>query len=1197
METSNSTLQRFLGPARKPWMTGGVTGVSSSGSALQAPYPEPPPSETHPVAPRGRPRGRPRVRPPGRLADRGLVHINRTVQQRPEVNSSVQDVLPIIEPSTRINSACRATISPTASTTMSVQSQSSGQRNNTDITTDSVVADKGVTTNAIDVVADADCSRLEEAITISSPDPSEETTNDNQVTTGEKNVSGAPPHSTTSARLTSPAEAQSIHGSLRTVVAISTTTNGPAHHEADTAAVSTSAPATSNPEHDRLRELAARYGGVDELERHLGLGRLARTSSDSNPQSPITTQASTDATITPNVNAQVSQNILRSAPLPGDQAFQPSIRSLGEGNDVNPASSGPNLAQSEQHATTSPVFPTTFIQAEAPLNPPVSPHHAIFEGLQKRLADSWEFLAQSRTTHARSKGPEEFRLRLLMEACRNHDQVFLELHQLYCLLSHPVFSSRYSFQKAKAGCDVLSGLLLPNNLLEYASINWFAKFPQVAPQSAQDFERMFTGTGNRLGALAQKWHDFRARHVTKNIPPHVKDIQDILKVDSPLLQRLIFRSILRGFWPGEEDTCFESCAQVFRDSQKQYTNWLRTSNGDEMPAQNVQNWQNTLLSKYSVCVAGHRHHNVCRGSPTTNSPINPSHYSGGQQSSPTSGLPPSLPQALPPANLDYYLVPSPTSPGQPQFPATTATAPGPTQNSYTQYYSSTTVNGPNQPRRQDSNTALPRPSHFVPPSWTTNRSIHSPVAGSFFQNSIGSRPSPQSTHVAGHIPQATSSLNSSPGVTGSSQVQQPTVRRQSGPGSGSGSWPTSSEAEVVSHTRGIINSLSSSHALPVLPNRTQNTNPLLFPYIPLRKQNVQQQNQLGIPAHQAHLRDAVSFSVFGKASGPGSERMFSYFSKFDFQPVVIKPTTLNARNKFMINAEMYSKLPRLKSDTALGGPPTRCLHLDSILLRVRCVRNGAGATSEVMSAAAWAAADTEWPQSLTLFINDRYQQVRRKTDWGKDLAIDISSIVKEGENTMRVSLLQGSQVQDRKVCYALAIEILSIGNVDSVKKQVQELESSETRQRIRRQLNSADDEIEIISNELVIKITDPFSSQLLQNPVRGKDCVHYECFDLDIFLQTRKTSDLLPEQFRCPICGCDARPSNLQTDNWFVEILAKIKETGEDARAIIVNKEAEWRVKEEEKEGESGDGTGVKNVAQDHTPGLAGSAPDIIELD
>lgn len=401
---------------------------------------------------------------------------------------------------------------------------------------------------------------------------------------------------------------------------------------------------------------------------------------------------------------------------------------------------------------------------------------------------------------------------------------------------------------------------------------------------------------------------------------------------------------------------------------------------------------------------------------------------------------------------------------------------------------------------------------------------------------------------------------------------------------------------IAENTLAIMNNLRSQNVFSVSGNQQRNPEPLLFPPRQARQQPQQSQQhyQLGIPVHQSYLQDTLSFPQDTAATSSGNQKLFSYLKGFLLQPVQVKPLTQNAQAKFEVDAETFSKLPTVNADTTFGGSSTRRIGLDSILIRVRCIGNTVAPVPE----ATWAVTDTEWPPSLVLLVNDKNIQVRRKAEWGKDLAADITANVVQGRNQIRASFLKTRQAPEWKSSYALAVEILAIGDEDSTRKQVRTIDASETRSRICRQPSNADDEIEVISSDLVVKVTDPFSAQLLRTPIRGKDCVHYECFDLNIFLQTRKGTSLMPEQFRCPICGSDARPMKLRLDLWFLEVLTKIREAGEEeAKAIVISPNAQWRVKEEEKEGEGGDGTGARTDVKHDTPGQARQGSVVIELD
>ena len=92
------------------------------------------------------------------------------------------------------------------------------------------------------------------------------------------------------------------------------------------------------------------------------------------------------------------------------------------------------------------------------------------------------------------------------------------------------------------------------------------------------------------------------------------------------------------------------------------------------------------------------------------------------------------------------------------------------------------------------------------------------------------------------------------------------------------------------------------------------------------------------------------------------------------------------------------------------------------------------------------------------------------------------------------------------------------------------------RQRILHKLRSTDPDIEVLQPQIVLDLTDPFTSRIFDVPVRGRDCAYNQCFDFDTFLQTRgsttKPEPCSAEKFRCPICKSDVRPHVMVVDGY-----------------------------------------------------------------
>ena len=1135
---SNSTLQRFSGAAKKSWMTGAATDTSphapwplQTGSIYKSPW-RPSESNTDPRR-----------------------NVASTVQ-RSDVSASTPPQTDPAGQSTRRISWPRGNVgTPT-------------------------------TTNIIDLLAEGDCNTEEQATVLPSPAPSEDAPQSPVAPVPENAAVARPSQPTTyptaqvrSAPSENPISAQP---SLPTSSAGTVAQNPlPA---AAVASSTTSASATANPENQRLRELAARYGGIDELERQLGLSERAANSVHSNPQSPVVLQSPAQGAGAFSPRSQSARNVTSMSSLPASRA-----------DPMQVTSGAPSVAVPRLQDT----LPQTAMPSSTALSRPASPQ-INYERLLGSINDRRAWLVHSTGMSSSEKCLEDSRLTLLAEACKTKDWFYLVLHQLFCLFQLPGMSDFWCFQaEEKGGLESLNALLVANACLNQSSVEWFAQFPRIIARSQQAISSAFGCTRNCLKGLAMQWEAFSRQHKANMVPPHVDDILRYLMVDSTVLQRVIFKSIYRSVWTGPEDKCFDESVRIFESTQEDFSLWRRQYNSTTL-SDSFRAWHQTLLLRYRSLQRVHYRH--------TNTMPNPSDANA-RGSFTVVQHPPRLPNTPPAFDSQVATVNHPTRTQSPRtlesHPRRTVTI-VPTSNMNAQNptiaFHQNQGLGLSMPQRQNSSPAVFPPNNPAQLPSTMNGQGRGQWMPTFPpQQATNMRHLPQYANNVANANQRGSSSTMPGGVVRplpnqQQPIQQP-VRSQNAAGSVQRATTQHFENENFFWTQQIMQNLAAQQSLPLMaPNGSYNFNPPLFPPVLAGTPQPSQQNfPLGMPLHQAYWRDALSLPSMTSQPGGGMNYL-GYFKSFLQHPHTIRPTTQNARVRFEVNEELFSTLPNSKYDV-FGGPPVRELKSTSQLLRVRTIRKHGVAATE----ASWAVTETEWPNSMVILLNDREMPIRRKAEWGKDMAVDITSHVKQGENYMRASFLRTPRNAARtpQYEYELAVEILSIVDQDSISESVQTLPSSETHERILRQLNSTDDEIEIVSSDLVVRVADPFSAQLLTKPVRGKGCLHYECFDQDIFVSTRKKMVLLPEQFRCPICGGDARPTSLRLDGWFVEVLKKIREGGrEDAKAIVVDKSGGWKVKEEEKEGEGGDGSvAAKLEDKNDTPGQARRDSNVIEID
>jgi hypothetical protein len=312
--------------------------------------------------------------------------------------------------------------------------------------------------------------------------------------------------------------------------------------------------------------------------------------------------------------------------------------------------------------------------------------------------------------------------------------------------------------------------------------------------------------------------------------------------------------------------------------------------------------------------------------------------------------------------------------------------------------------------------------------------------------------------------------------------------------------------------------------------------------------------------HQAHLRSPLL------RAKPTKQKMYQHFEGFLRAPTRVSDASHKIeRWSFTLTREAFERIPSIIPDDT-GVPAIRDVDEQSRLLRLRCVKWASEAPNEH----AWAIADTSWIRYSYFKLNGHCLEQRKKLHHGKDLPIDISPFVKEGENTLEIAVMR--QRKDESYGnYLVAIEILAFKSHASIFKGCQEINritAPEMLARIREKLSPHDDDdFAIVESNLSINLFDPFSaSRMCDVPVRGRACLHYDCFDLDTFLQTRRSKGdaTVADQWKCPICNCDARPQHLVIDGFLESVRSKLYESGlQDTRAIIVDQDGSWKPKVE----------------------------------
>jgi hypothetical protein len=325
--------------------------------------------------------------------------------------------------------------------------------------------------------------------------------------------------------------------------------------------------------------------------------------------------------------------------------------------------------------------------------------------------------------------------------------------------------------------------------------------------------------------------------------------------------------------------------------------------------------------------------------------------------------------------------------------------------------------------------------------------------------------------------------------------------------------------------------------------------------------------------HQAHLQSPVLRAT--SVSSP----LYTFHEGYIKPPTrLIGPWRMMEKWTFTLSPGEMQTIPQTVR-TALvtpGAPGLRNVNEQSKIVRLRSVK---WPESNVLDEHGWATADTSWIPHSYFTLNGTSLEQRKKVHYGKDLPIDITGQLVEGENVLEFAVMAPAG-STPYLNYFLAIETIGVSSHKSIKKHCLEQNhapAEQVLQSIKNKLSGTgdDDEISIVESTLTIGLFDPFSqAKFCDIPVRSRACLHNDCFDLETFLtsRTRKGDTSVADQWKCPICNSDARPHMLLVDGFLEDVKRQLEAQGlSHIRQIIVQQDGSWKPKAEVREGVSDD--------------------------
>ncbi|PKX98255.1 MIZ zinc finger domain protein [Aspergillus novofumigatus IBT 16806] len=739
------------------------------------------------------------------------------------------------------------------------------------------------------------------------------------------------------------------------------------------------------------------------------------------------------------------------------------------------------------------------------------------------------FVARAEGAMLLSETVELPRIRLLRDACLEKDLFYLTLHQIYTLRTFaPSEFARlpYVSGQNETGMEVVQQLLVDNHRLSGDFLRWSVNFPRPLGVMCQtrEFPIVLHQIARSLGFFSEKWTAFD-RHVReRGYPPLIDELVVQFGITSTVLLSIVFLALSRRIFGTQHEDQLRS---IYSKNKRNYVKRF----GSRHTPQQIHRENERLIQAYKAL------------SGTQTTPVG-QHTSPAAREHAAQPLPQRSMQSVgPTGQITYVAAPSPQMPSaqvpvhssQPQTQPIPVHAPGAMNRAAPMLLNGQRPQHPLPTRPNVVHASGLDTSSQVPAGQMTGMAALSPVPAP------APAPAGHQARILSHPP--------------SQNVRQ--IPPQPSPHAMPITTPIHRFSAQTRQAQGLVQQPQQSPPIP---------QPLLPPPGPLPSTTTRP-HPLRLALHQAHLRDPI---IKWTSSGAGGEKtdketnLFHYLRSFAVPPTPLGQTESAFEWQFPLSRADFDRLPRIvPRDT--GQRLVRSLVDGSQIYRLRCIRISPSVNE--VSQHTWCLTESVWPSVIYIFVNGVELYVRRKFHNGKDIPLDISGHLKEGFNTISLHFIR-SAAESRDVVYALAVEVMDILSFTQVKKLAQTLPALQARERIRRRLSSstADDELSIVSDYLSVNLVDPFMARIFDIPARGMTCEHVECFDLETYILTRASKAgkaVLKENWKCPICGADARPQHLIIDGFLGEVRADLVRMGclEGARAIKIKADGSWELK------------------------------------
>ncbi|RGP72313.1 hypothetical protein FSPOR_2820 [Fusarium sporotrichioides] len=774
------------------------------------------------------------------------------------------------------------------------------------------------------------------------------------------------------------------------------------------------------------------------------------------------------------------------------------------------------------------------------------------ETSNQRICRQWSNEIERRVEHATHAGlfnnsnVEKPRYRILKEACQREDFFYVAFHQALCAWTlnkepvHVLFNGLADPNTLDLAFELMQTVVRRNELMSTTHLQWFANFPT----SIADFSRVFPNTTAArdisafLIRMVTNWHTLLQSVKTREYPLLAYEMTHILQCRPYGLQSMLF-TVSRRTLNMLEGPAVHALNEIFEQDRLDEITY--EARGERHEALKI--YRDAVAMRYRQVVLSSQ---LDVSSNTISSPV------VGQNS-------PMIEQ-----NRQQPVARLPLATNVSSHVANTAASPVSLPN-FDVLAARVSAGGSGATSPMPINQALPqgsrglqdarRPNHLY--IQTETRAVQ-PLSAPTNQSPLAQLlPLPRSSSAGSPV---MLQQNRAFQLNGQSPQHLPVYPPTSPPRRASASQNLNFAAPIT--------------APPILPYQVPVTGNNSRQMLPVQQMSEAEypsspygHGSLQVGLHQVEVR-----SPRRVPSHSGKGRFYQFVKQLVYEPVHLEPSVGLRCLSFTVPEDYMRQLTRKIEGTGL---PFCYYSEGSYRYRLRmCMLPE---TQSPPTESDWVVTATSWPSHIFFEVNKKRLELRRKQHFNKDQPLELTDFLLEGENSLRISYPLVSQNMTPGFKYFIAIEIVETISHDAVRNMIKSIRRSsadKTMAKIQRRLRPSDSDDIIIEDEtLTISLADPFSATRFMEPVRGVQCKHLECFDLETWLQTRPPKPSQkgggPQQqggepsmvdvWKCPICSLDARPVSLWIDEYFVGVRQSLVGSGDmQTKSITVSANGRW---------------------------------------